>query len=117
FDTRNKLQMLSPQRSAQPASHKKFVAVLPAAARDPATFFNKAGNADRNDTRPARGAGFATNNANFETLSRPPQPAIKFLYPRCRSYVRHDHCDESKLQKSGHRDENVQRLHHLYPAA
>src|SRR5437667_269109 len=31
FDTRNKLQMLSPQRSAQPASHKKLVAVLPAA--------------------------------------------------------------------------------------
>ena len=59
--------MLSPQRSAQPASHKKVVAVLPAAARDPATFFNKSGNADRNDTQPARGAGFATNNANVET--------------------------------------------------
>src|SRR5207253_8700381 len=103
FDTRNKLQMLSPQRSAQPASHKKLVAVLPAAARDPATFFNKAGNADRNDTRPARGAGFATNNANVETRSRPPQPAIKFLYPRCRSYARHEQCDASNFRHSGDR--------------
>src|SRR5207237_9320418 len=78
FDTRNKSQMLSPHRSAQPASHKKLVAVLPAAARDPATSFNKPAHADRSNAPPPPATCFSMPTANGETLCPPRPPHFTF---------------------------------------
>jgi len=57
-----------------------------AAARDPERHFNNSrlGKSYRMDHSGPRGRCFATNNANCRNVKRPPQPAIKFLYPRCR---------------------------------
>src|SRR5437588_4499440 len=108
--------MFSAQRSTQPTGHEKIVTSFSTGTRDPPIPFNETGHADRNNSRAAGGAGFATDNPDIEPRGRALQTAIKFFDPRCRSGGRQDQGNESKLRNGGGGREIAQWPHHRFPA-
>src|SRR6202030_4434767 len=96
FNTRNKSKMLSAQRTAKSAGHKKVVAAFAARTRNRTISFNVARNADRNRDGPSRRAGFAANNRQIELCRSAVQTAIKFVHPMHRSFRGDNQRDQRK---------------------
>ena len=73
--------MLLFQGAAQPAGDKQIIASFAAPARYPAVSFDKTSDTNRNRNRTGCAARFAADDADFESLGRPAQAAIKPLHP------------------------------------